>query len=274
MNDGGALARRPPRDLLGTAEVVADDDAAEAELPADQALQHRGGERGRVPGVDAGVVRRGRHEEQGAGADAGGERRQVGVVRGGDGVGHPGAGVGVGPDPPQPGEVLDRGGDARGRHTGDERGAVAGDGGGRVAELAPVVADRRVRPRGGGAGDRVHHRREVEVDAGPGELAAPDPRRALQRRRGPAALGQRGGHAREPGPLQDLHVAALLVGRHHQRDAAGGRGGRRGLQPAGHRPRRRRAGVAAAGEDDRPHVLAGDHPQRRRARDGARGCRP
>ena len=124
-------------------------------------------------GVELGVDRRADHDELDVGVDAGRERLEVGVVRGGPRVGDAAGGhVGVADDAADAGEVLDGAGDPARAHAGDERGHHLRDPLRVARELATVLPDRPVaRAEGGrhGVGDGG----EVDVDAGLCELAPP-----------------------------------------------------------------------------------------------------
>jgi hypothetical protein len=105
----------PGRDLpdRGRREVVGDDHAVEAQVTADHPVDDGGREGRLLAGVDPGVDDEGHHDHVDARVDGRPEAGQPGIAAGRRGVHHAGGEVGVAADLPDPGEVLDGGGDPR-----------------------------------------------------------------------------------------------------------------------------------------------------------------
>jgi hypothetical protein len=130
--------------------------------------------------------------------------------------------------------VLEGRGDAGLGHATNHGRAVAADGLGIVAVFSVQSADRRVGRVGAGWND-VHHRRQVDVDAGAREFATPREGLRLQRRYRNPALYQCGWDRREAAALQPLDQPAFLIRGHEEPDAVSVRGGGHSLYLGGQR---------------------------------------
>ena len=183
-------------------------------MPVTMVRENAAGFAGSILRVDRGR----HHHERHVVAHRGAERREVRVVAGGDGVGHPGRRVGVAGDPAEAREVFDGDVDPGGRHAVGDRQAVRRDrlGVWPYSRSRSPIGGLPVEPGGTVSSTGARLRFTPTRAAGCPRYCACVCNSAGASWPCTTALGMRG----EARPLQPLHRPALLVGRDEQAGVA------------------------------------------------------
>ena len=152
--------------------------------------------------------------------------------------------------------MLVDGDDAGLLHPLGESGGVVEHGGGVVAVLPLPCPDRSV-GRGIGDVDQIGHGRQVHRHPDVGQLLTPRQGAGAEVLGGHGRLLERGGDGGQAAALEDLDLAALLVGGHEQRGAVGGVGADQSGHGVHDAADRLGPGVGLAGDEDIADVVGG-----------------